>query len=127
MTDIGPFNTSISLSASRAIVFKSTFYIFTLIAGVWLFAAGSLLFALHAFEVGLGETETIANGLIYMSPLALSLVLMVWFIYPALLLLQPMRLWRVTIMEKDAVTPRQRFRGAPFRHFVISRLMLTIF
>lgn len=108
---IGPFNTSVSLSQSRARVFKSTFYIFTLIAGVWLFTAGSIIFALHAFDVGLGETEAIANGLIYMSPLALALILVVWFIFPGLLLLQPLRLWRVTLLEKDAITPRQRFRG----------------
>ena len=78
------------MSQSRALVFKITFYIFTLITGIWLFTAGSLLYALRAFEVGLGETETIANGLIYMSPLALSLILMVWLIFPGLFLLQPM-------------------------------------
>ncbi len=32
-------------------------------------------------------------------------------IFPALLMLQPVRLWRVLKEEKAAVTPRQRFRG----------------
>lgn len=51
-----------------------------------------------------------------MGPLAFTLILMVWFIFPGLLLLQPFRLWRVTLMEKDAITPRQRFRGMCYFH-----------
>lgn len=46
-----------------------------------------------------------------MSILALSIVVNVAIIFPALLLLQPFRLWRVIRTERQAVTPRQRFRG----------------
>jgi len=53
-----------------------------------------------------------------MSILALALVLNVAIIFPACLLLQPFRLWRVLRAEKQAVTPRQRFRGICFVFFV---------
>jgi calcium permeable stress-gated cation channel len=51
-----------------------------------------------------------------MSILALSIVISLAVISPALLLLQPVRLWRVLRAERQALTPRQRFRGRLIFH-----------
>lgn len=83
----------------------------TALGTIWLIAVGALLFALQAFSSEQGETKTIATGAIYMSVLALAVILNVAIIFPALLMLQPFHLWHVLRAEKQAVTPRQRFRG----------------
>ena len=93
------------------LVFKLTFFILTVVAAVWLIAVGALLFAAQAFSAHTLTSRTVANGSIYMSALAMVLVLNVAVIFPALLMLQPVRLWRLTRAEKDALTPRQGFRG----------------
>jgi hypothetical protein len=61
----------------------------------------------------------VADGSIYMSALALVIVLNVAVIFPGLLLLQPVRLWHLRRAEKEALTPRQTFRGklADFRPY----------
>lgn len=46
-----------------------------------------------------------------MTVLGLTIVTNVALIVPGLLLLQPMRLWNVLKAERQAITPRQRFRG----------------
>lgn len=46
-----------------------------------------------------------------MSAMALSIIVQVAIIIPGLLLLQPVRLWKLVREERQAVTPRQRFRG----------------
>ncbi|KII94048.1 hypothetical protein PLICRDRAFT_101453 [Plicaturopsis crispa FD-325 SS-3] len=102
---------SISISAGQLLVFKTTFFILTIIAAIWLITVGALIFSLQAFSSGSGETSTVANGSIYISALALVIVVNVAIIYPALLMLQPFRLRRVLKAEKNAVTPRQRFRA----------------
>ncbi|KAL6304772.1 hypothetical protein BKA93DRAFT_732188 [Sparassis latifolia] len=104
-------NRSISVSASRLFGFKTIFYILTLVPGIWLFTVGSILFAIHSFSIHLSESESVGNGVIYMSAFALMLVLAVAVGFPALLMLQPLRFWRVIRTEKYAVTPRQRFRA----------------
>jgi hypothetical protein len=66
---------------------------------------------MQALSTNSKATTSVANGAVYMSILALALVLNVAIISPACLLLQPFRLWHVIRAEGQAVTPRQRFRG----------------
>jgi hypothetical protein len=87
------------------------FFILAAVATIWLIAIGAILFAMQAFSAGGPTTKTVADGSIYMSALALVIVLNVAVIFPALLLLQPVRLWHLRRAEKEAVTPRQTFRG----------------
>ena len=104
-------NNSVSVSGSQLVMFKTVFWLFTTVAGVWLFVAGAVLFSMRALSTNSGVTESLANGTIYMSAFAMALVLNVAIIFPGLLLLQPIRLWKVIRAERAAVTPRQRFRG----------------
>ncbi|KAF8899144.1 hypothetical protein BD779DRAFT_1487243 [Infundibulicybe gibba] len=107
---------SISISGGQLLVFKATFYILTSTAAIWLITAGALIFAIEVFSSSNtstpnNRTTTVANGSVYMSVLALAMVINAAIIFPGLLLLQPFRLWRVTRAERNAVTPRQRFRA----------------
>lgn len=83
----------------------------TAVAAIWLITVGALLFAIQAFSADGPTSQTVADGSIYMSALALVIILNVAVIFPALLLLQPFRLWHLRSAEKDALTPRQTFRG----------------
>ncbi|KAG6842425.1 hypothetical protein C0991_007555 [Blastosporella zonata] len=102
---------SISVSGGQLFVFKVTFFILTSVATLWPIAVGALIYSLQAFDSHSGVAKSIASGSIYMSILALAIIFNVAVIFPALLLLQPSRLWRVLRDEKQAVTPRQRFRA----------------
>ncbi|KZT30913.1 hypothetical protein NEOLEDRAFT_1053480 [Neolentinus lepideus HHB14362 ss-1] len=102
---------AISISGLEMITFKACFYVLTVVAAVWLMTIGAILFSMQAWSTGHERTRTVADGSIYMSFLALMLVLNVAIISPALLLLQPWRLLRIPASEKNAVTPRQRFRA----------------
>jgi len=75
---------------------------------------GALLFAMQAFSTGDTPSQSVASGSVYMAALALTIIIQIAIIFPAILLLQPLRLWRVVRAEKQAVTPRQRFRGEGF-------------
>lgn len=92
-------------------MFKTIFWLFTVVGAVWLFAVGAVLFSMHALSTDRGVTMSIADGVMYLSAFAMVLVLAVAIVFPGLLLLQPIRLWKVIRAEKIAVTPRQRFRG----------------
>lgn len=83
----------------------------TIVGALWLFTIGAIIFSLGAFSFSQRESETVANGAIYMSAFAFMLIMSVSIAFPAVLLLQPIRLWRVIREERDAITPRQRFRG----------------
>ena len=101
-------------------MFKTLFYILLVVGGVWMFTTGAIIFSLQAFSSDSGESRSVANGAIYMSAFAAVLVFNVAIIFPGLLMLQPIRLWKVLRAEKAAVTPRQRFRGqSTFTHFII--------
>jgi len=102
---------SVSVSGNQLLVFKITFFVLTAIGAVWLIAIGAILFAMQALNTNLDVTRSITNGSVYMAVLALAIVINIAIILPALLMLQPMRLWRVLRAEKQAITPRQRFRG----------------
>ncbi|KAJ7353421.1 hypothetical protein DFH08DRAFT_856840 [Mycena albidolilacea] len=107
---------SVSVSGTQLFVFKAMFYVLVGIAAIWLITVGALIYSLQAFNnAGAGgtdgRTESVANGAIYMAILALSVVFACAIIFPGLLLLQPVRLWKVLKAERSAVTPRQRFRA----------------
>jgi hypothetical protein len=80
-------------------------------AAIWLIAVGALLFSMRSFNDGAGEAISTANGSIYMAVMALAIILNIAIIFPGLMLLQPRRLLRVLKAERQAITPRQRFRG----------------
>lgn len=92
-------------------MFKITFFVLTAIAVIWLIGVGAVLFAIGALSISTKQTANVTSGAIYMSLLALSIILSIAVIVPGCLLLQPFRLWRVLQAERAAVTPRQRFRG----------------
>ena len=92
--------------------FGTTFVVLTVMGGLWLTAIGAVLYAVNAFQDG-GATETVADGSILMTVLALALIINIAIVAPGLLMLQPFRLWWVVRDERRAITPRQRFRGKP--------------
>ncbi|RXW19335.1 hypothetical protein EST38_g6518 [Candolleomyces aberdarensis] len=102
---------SVSISGNQLLVFKTTFFLLTTVGTVWIVAIGTLLYAMNALNMASQETKILANGSIYMAVLAFALVINVAIIAPALLMLQPFRLWHVVRSEKQAITPRQRFRA----------------
>ncbi|KAG6846106.1 hypothetical protein H0H87_006470 [Tephrocybe sp. NHM501043] len=102
---------SISISGGHLFIFKVTFFLLATVATLWLVVVGALLYSLRAFDLGVEITKSIASGSIYMAILALAIIFNVAVIFPALLLLQPFRLWHVLKDERQAVTPRQRFRA----------------
>ncbi|KAA1467838.1 hypothetical protein DENSPDRAFT_770262 [Dentipellis sp. KUC8613] len=102
---------NVSISATRLTVFKTIFYLLLFVSTVWLVAVAAVLYAFGALSTSSRRSQTVADGSIYISQLVLAIVLIVAVTAPALLLLQPIRLWRVRRAEKVAVTPRQRFRA----------------
>lgn len=106
---------SISVSGNQFFVFKITFFVLTMVVTVWLVAIGAILFSMRPLSANSGSAESIANGSIYMAVLCLAIIFNIAIIVPACLLLQPFRLWRVVRAERQAITPRQRFRGTFFQ------------
>ncbi|KAI0347698.1 hypothetical protein BDW22DRAFT_1479635 [Trametopsis cervina] len=100
-----------SLSGLQLDVFKTVFYILAVLGSVWLFTVGAVLFAFGALSTSTNESPVVADGAVYMSAFAMIVLVNLAIIIPALLMLQPVRLWRVLREEKAAVTPRQRFRA----------------
>jgi len=87
------------------------FFILSVVATIGLVIIGALLFAVQAFNTSNQTPKAIADGAIYISAFLLTILITIAVILPALLMLQPTRLWHVLRAEKLAVTPRQRFRG----------------
>ncbi|TFY70914.1 hypothetical protein EVG20_g2098 [Dentipellis fragilis] len=102
---------NVSISATRLTLFKTIFYLLLFVSTVWLVAVAAVLYAFGALSTSSRRSQTVADGSIYISQLVLAIVLIVAVTAPALLLLQPIHLWRVRRAEKVAVTPRQRFRA----------------
>lgn len=92
-------------------MFKTTFYVLMAVATIWLIAIGAILYAFSALSLSTQRPQKVADGAIYVTTLILGIALTVAVISPALLLLQPFHLMRVLQAEREAVTPRQRFRG----------------
>jgi len=110
-TGVASVHGSISVSGNQLLIFKITFFVLTAVGTLWLVAIGAILFSMQALSTNTHSTRSVATGAVYMSVLALALIINVAIIFPACLLLQPLRLWRIIRAEKAAVTPRQRFRG----------------
>ncbi|KAG9103614.1 hypothetical protein FRC06_009388, partial [Ceratobasidium sp. 370] len=102
---------AISVSAARFRAFKATFYVFVFVATAWIIAVGALIFGLRAFDTSTARTRTVANGATYIAVLLMVMVLNAAVIAPGLLMLQPVRLWKVWRARRKAVTPRQHFRA----------------
>ena len=111
MKGVATIHGSISVSGNQFFVFRITFAVLTIVVAIWLVAVGAVLFSMRALSTNSGSTRSIASGGVYMAVLALAIIFNIAIIVPACLLLQPFRLWRVIRAEKQAVTPRQRFRG----------------
>lgn len=111
--DTGTLNIhgSISISAGQLKRFKVVFYFFAIASTFWIVAVGAILFSVQALVDGRSRVTTIANGSVYMGLLATAIVLNMAIIFPGVIILQPIRLWRVARAERNAITPRQRFRG----------------
>jgi hypothetical protein len=99
------------VSVGQLKVFKLIFFVLTGAAIICIVTAGALIFTLQAFHDRGDETKAVASGAVYMGAFAMAIVLNVAIIVPGLLLLQPLRLWRVMWSLRRAITPRQRFRG----------------
>lgn len=111
IVDAARYNGNISKAAVQLSTFRAVFFILALVGLMWFTAVGALVFAMDSFAVGTQRPTTVANGSIYMSAFFLALIINVAIIAPGLLLLQFARLKRVIQNERQAVTPRQRFRG----------------
>lgn len=101
----------VSVSGVRMLAVKLVFYTITVVVAAFTITAGALLFALEAFSLEVHIAKTVATGCVYMSAFAFVLVINVAVVFPGLMLLQPFRLLSVLRSERDAVTPRQRFRA----------------
>ena len=100
-----------SVSGNQLFSFKIVFFVLTAVGCLWLVAVGAVIFSLQSLSGGEAITRSLANGSVYLSILCLTVIINVAIIFPAILLLQPSRLWHVLRAEKQAITPRQRFRG----------------
>ncbi|KIJ21976.1 hypothetical protein PAXINDRAFT_63506 [Paxillus involutus ATCC 200175] len=111
---------SVSVSAVQFLTLKIIYTLLTFAVAIWIVVVGGLLFALEAFGDGVGLMKTIATGSVYMGTFAFFIVVSAAVIVPGLLLLQPLRLWSVLRSEKDALTPRERFRAVYPRCYNLS-------
>lgn len=110
-TDAAQLSGAVSNSQTRLTAFKATFVVLVVVSGVWMIGLASVLFGIEALDTGSQETTTIAEGAIYAAAFVLILGLNMAFIAPGLLMLQPVRLWKLIIARWKALTPRQHFRG----------------
>ncbi|QRV86749.1 short transient receptor potential channel 7 [Ceratobasidium sp. AG-Ba] len=102
---------AVSVSAARLRQFKATFYVLAFVATAWIITAGALIFGMQAFDTSTGRTSTAANGTTYIAVLLMVIVLNAAVIAPGLLMLQPVRLWKIWRAQRKAITPRQHFRA----------------
>ncbi|KAF8347052.1 hypothetical protein F5887DRAFT_1178097 [Amanita rubescens] len=100
----------ISISAGQFFVLKFTF-LSSIMTTIWLVVIGGLLYSLQAFSVNETDAMSVADGSISSSVLMLAIVTSFVVISPGLLLLQPKHALQTTHAQRDAVTPRQRFRA----------------
>lgn len=117
---------TVSVSGNQLLIFKITFFVLTAVSALWLVVIGAVLFSAQAISTNTKPAISLSNGAVYMSILALALIINVAIIFPACLLLQPIRLWRVIRAEKQAVTPRQRFRGVFFSFCLVVVMSLMM-
>ncbi|KAK2461512.1 hypothetical protein APHAL10511_005975 [Amanita phalloides] len=100
----------ISISAGQFFVLKFTL-VSSLMVTIWLVVIGALLYSLEAFSADITEALSVADGSISTSVLMLAIITSFVIISPGLLLLQPRHVLRTTRAQRDAITPRQKFRA----------------
>ena len=105
------FTGVVSVSAARLRAFKATFYVLTFVATAWIIAVGAMVFGIEAFNTSRARSKTVADGTTYIAVLLMVIVLNASVIAPGLMMLQPVRLWKVWRAQQRAITPRQMFRG----------------
>lgn len=105
------YSGAVSVSVARLKAFKAVFWVFVIVAGIWIVTAGSLLIGSRALDDGNDATSSIASGSVTTAIFLLIILLNIAIIAPGLLLLQPIRLWKLWKAKKRARTPRQLFRG----------------
>ena len=105
------YSGAVSVSVARLKAFKAVFWVFVIAAGIWIVTAGSLIIGIKAFDDGNSATSTIASGSVTTAIFLLIILLNIAIIAPGLLLLQPIRLWKLWKAKRRTRTPRQLFRG----------------
>ena len=105
------YSGAVSVSVARLKAFKAVFWVFVIVAGIWIVTAGSLIVGLRGLDNGINASSSIANGSVTTAIFLLIILLNIAIIAPGLLLLQPVRLWKLWKAKKRARTPRQLFRG----------------
>ena len=105
------YSGAISVSVARLKAFKAVFWVFVIVAGIWIVTAGSLIVGVRALDDGNDAASSIASGSVTTAIFLLIILLNIAIIAPGLLLLQPIRLWKLWKAKKRARTPRQLFRG----------------
>lgn len=105
------YSGAISVSVARLKAFKAVFWVFVIVAGIWIVTAGSLIIGVSALDDGNNAASSIASGSVTTAIFLLIILLNIAIIAPGLLLLQPIRLWKLWKAKKRARTPRQLFRG----------------
>jgi hypothetical protein len=105
------YSGAVSVSVARLKAFKAVFWVFVIVAGIWTVTAGSLIVGVKAFDDGSNASSSIASGSVTTAIFLLIILLNIAIIAPGLLLLQPIRLWKLWKAKKRAQTPRQLFRG----------------
>ena len=105
------YSGAVSVSVARLKAFRATFWVFVIVGGIWIVTAGSLIVGLKGIDDGNNASSSIANGAVTTAIFLLIIMLNIAIIVPGLLLLQPVRLWKLWKAKKRARTPRQLFRG----------------
>ncbi|KAM6498584.1 hypothetical protein JOM56_006532 [Amanita muscaria] len=100
----------ITISAHQLFLMKISFFLSAMVT-VGLIVATAFLSSIPAFTFKEATAISLADGSIASGILLLAIVTTITIIFPGLLLLQPVHLWRVTQAQRDAITPRQRFRA----------------
>ena len=105
------YSGAVSVSVARLKAFKAMFWVFVIVSGIWIVTAGALIVGLKGLDNGNNASSSIANGSVATAIFLLIILLNIAIIAPGLLLLQPVRLWKLWKAKKRARTPRQLFRG----------------
>jgi hypothetical protein len=110
------YSGAVSVSVARLKAFKAVFWVFVIVAGIWIVTAGALITGVRALDEGTNDegnnaTSIIASGSVTTAIFLLIILLNISIIAPGLLLLQPIRLWKLWKAKKRVRTPRQLFRG----------------
>ncbi|KAG9015185.1 hypothetical protein FRB94_004304 [Tulasnella sp. JGI-2019a] len=100
-----------SVATTRLAEFEAIFTVLVVICGVLLVVIGGILFATSALANGSAQGTTVAEGAVYIAILMMLIMFNLAIIAPGLLLLKPVRLWKLIRQQRKSITPRQNFRA----------------